>query len=243
MTASGQDGFPEAGEGRRFGETGESAEQILRVARQSLAPINYDLTGIMRPGGISFKKVPFKLTMFEKSLRFRFHKDDKSKNPFDLTITLDLKDNRYQMFETPFGQEKKELPLERYGERIRGTDVTFEDIALRFLYWPDPKRLPDEKIMRPTKRRDSCVIECRNPIESGPYRKVLAWIDKQSGALLKIEGYGRTGKMVKQFYVRDVQRAGKGEWVLEKVRVTTFDPDSGKQKSETYMEFDKPKKK
>ena len=43
--------------------------------------------------------------------------------------------------------------------------------------------------------------------------------------------------------VRDVQRAGKGEWVLEKVRVTTFDPDSGKQKSETYMEFDKPKKK
>jgi len=237
-------GFPVRAEAEEEAErpvvTISSGEDVLRVARNSLYNQDAKLRGRLRPGGISFKQVPFQISVFEREIKFGFHKGDKSKNEIDQVVILNLKDNRYELREIVEGRNE-ELALERYGERIRGTDVTFEDIAMRFLYWPDPERQPDEKVGGVVGAVDAWVVDAENPIETGPYRKVRVWVDKASGAALKIEGYDGKGRLRKRFQVKGVQRDGDGGWVPETVRVESFNPETGKNTSDTVMEFDKPK--
>jgi len=219
-----------------FGSGGPTAEEVLRLARYSQALQNHDLEGYIRPKGISFKKVPFKLTLIDKQIHFSFYKDDKTKNGLNQRISLDLKDNRYILREIVAGKNE-ELPLERYHEKVRGTPITYEDLSMRFLYWPDPKRLPDEK---GPKGRQSWVVDTANPLESGPYERMRVWVDQESGALLRIEGYNRDKKLVKEFEIRKIQRGGDGTWVLKEMRVTGIDPRTG-DKDETVMEIEDPK--
>ncbi len=217
-----------------------TGEDVMRIARNSLYSQDAQMTGRLRPGGITFKQVPFQISVFEREIKFGFYKDDKTKNPIDKVVSLNLQDNRYELREIVKGRNE-ELPLERYGERIRDTDVTFEDIAMRFLYWPDPERQPDEKVGGVVGNVDAWVVDAVNPIESGPYRKVRVWVDQGSGAALKIEGYDARGRLKKRFQVKGVQRDGDGGWVPDTVRVESFDPETGKNTSDTVMEFDKPK--
>ncbi len=219
----------------------ESAEDIVRAARNSLYASEAFMKGRLRPEGISFSKIPFQVAVADREITFSFYQDDKTKNGINQIISLSLKDNRYEMSETITGQEKTALPLERYGQKIRGTDVTYEDIAMRFLYWPDPVRQPDEQVGGLVGNVDTWVVDAENPIESGPYRKVRVWVDKASGATLRIEGYDAKGRLKKRFEVKGVQRDGDGGWVPETVRVESFDPETGKNTSDTVMEFDKPK--
>lgn len=219
----------------------KTGEDIVRVARNSLYGTEAVMKGRLRPGGITFKQVPFQVAVVDREISFRFYGGDKTKNGINQIISLSLKDNRYEMNETVTGRAKKELALERYGEKIRDTDVTYEDIAMRFLYWPDPVRQPDEKVGGLVGNVDTWVVDTVNPIASGPYRKVRVWVDQGSGAALKIEGYDGQGRMKKRFQVKGVQRDGDGGWVPESVRVESYDPASGKNTSDTVMEFDKPK--
>jgi hypothetical protein len=217
-----------------------TGEDIMRIARNSLYNQDAQMTGRLRPGGITFRQVPFQISVFEREIKFGFYKDDKSKNPIDKVVSLNLKDNRYELREIVKGKND-ELPLERYGEKIRGTDVTFEDISMRFLYWPDSERQPDEKVGGVVGNVNAWVVVAKNPIETGPYRKVRVWVDQGSGAALKIEGYDAKDRMKKRFQVKGVQRDGDGGWVPDTVRVESFDPETGKNTSDTVMEFDKPK--
>lgn len=221
----------------QFGEGGPTAEEILRLARYSQALQNHDLEGYIRPKGITFTKVPFKLTLIDKQIHFSFYEDDKTKNGINQRISLDLKDNRYILREIVKGKNE-ELPLDRYNERVRDTPITYEDLAMRFLYWPDPKRLPDDP--DGPKGRLAWVVDTTNPLKTGPYGRMRVWVDQSSGALLRIEGYNRDNKIVKEFEIRKIQRGGDGTWVLKEMRITGIDPITG-NKDETVMEIEDPK--
>lgn len=219
-----------------------TGEDVMRIARNSLYNQDAKMKGSLRPVGISFQKsIPFVISVFEREIKFCFYKDDKtSSKEFDKVVSLNLEDNRYELREIVKGKNE-ELALERYGDTIRGTDVTFEDISMRFLYWPDPVRQPDESVRGVVGNVKAWVVDAVNPIESGPYRKVRVWVDQGSGAALKIEGYDAEGRLTKRFEVKGVQRDGDGGWVPEWVKVKTYDPKTGKRLSGTDMEFDKPK--
>jgi hypothetical protein len=219
-----------------FGENGPTAEEVLRLARYSQALQNHDLDGYIRPSGISFTKVPFKLTLMEKQIHFSFYEDNKTKNGINQRISLDLKDNRYILREIVKGKNE-ELPLSRYAEKVRDTPITYEDLSMRFLYWPDPVKGPDEKAI---KGRMAWVVNIKNPLPSGPYARMRVWVDQGSGALAKIEGYNKDNKLVKEFEVRKIQRGGNETWVLKEMRVTGIDPETGKRE-ETVMEIEDPK--
>jgi hypothetical protein len=207
--------------------------KLVREVRYSQAEQSYDLTGKLEKGR---NKVPFKMSMIEEldMIRFRFT------NPTQI-ISLVLKDNRYELTEQVAGQKPKELAQNRYGECIRGTDVTYEDISQRFLYWPNPKLLGDEKL-RITVLRDTWVVRLDNPRRLGPYGVVKIWIDKESKALLQVEGFDWEGRKIKRFEVINVQKDQEfGMWLLEKMRVETID-HKGNRKEKTYMAMDRPEK-
>ena len=206
--------------------------KLVREVRYSQAEQSYDLTGELTKGR---KDIPFKMSMIEEldMIRFRFA------NPTQV-ISLVLKDNRYILTEQLAGQKPKELDQKRYGERIRGTDVTYEDISQRFLYWPNPKLLGTDKL-RITVLRDCWVVRLDNPRRGfGPYGVVKIWIDQESKALLQVEGFDWNGRKVKRFEVIKVQKdRDVGMWLLEKMRVETIDQE-GNRKEKTYMDMEKP---
>ena len=107
------------------------AAALVREVRFGQAAQSYELSGELSKRG---RSVPFRMSLAAelKLLKFRFNQPTQ-------VISLALKDNRYELQElVAGGGAAKPLAQERYSEAIRGTDVTYEDISQRFLYWPDP---------------------------------------------------------------------------------------------------------
>ncbi len=209
-----------------------TAAEVLRLVRYSQSAQGKDFRGEIRRSNIGRVQVPLKLTLSEKEVRFTFYEGNSSRNAPDQILILSLHDNRYRLEEVTRGQ-RSDLAPERYGESVRETDITYEDLAMRFLYWPDPEHVGVER----AKGGDAWKIRCRNPVEDGPYRTVDVWVSQESGALVKMEATNAEGQRVKSFEVDEVQRVD-GEWLLREMVVLTHRP--GRSPSKTIMKVEIP---
>ena len=61
-------------------------------------------------------------------------------------------------------------------------------------------------------------------------------MDKESGALLKAEGFDWQGKLSKRFTVTSGQRL-EDKWYLKQMRIEGFDPGTERVRSRTYLEI------
>ena len=212
---------------------GPTAAEILKLVRYSQSAKAQDFDGEIRDRAVKLLKVvPLKLTLSDKEVRFVFYDGDNRRKKADQIIILSLLDNRYKLEEIREGK-RAELPAERFAEKIRGTDITYEDLAMRFLYWPNPVLLGEDR----AKGGTAWKIRCKNPVADGAYATVDVWVNQESGALMRMNGYDTAGKHVKSFEVDDVQRH-EGAWILKKMIVRTH--SGGKVKGNTYLSVDRP---
>jgi hypothetical protein len=212
-----------------------TAKEVLRLVRYSQAAQEQDFVGQIRPRRIGLKAIPLKLTMSAKEVRFVFFEGNRKAAKPDQIVILKLLDNRYELNEIAKGKSGKLAP-ERYAERIRGTDISFEDLAMRFLYWPNPKHVASER----AKGGDAWRIRCVNPVGEGAYTTVDVWVSKESGAMVKMHGYDALGKLVKSYEVDKVNRY-KGAWILEQMVVRTHPTKKGEKLTSSYLEIEPPK--
>ena len=112
-----------------------------------------------------------------------------------------------------------------------GAGITYEDLSLKFLYWKNPKLLGEETI----RSRKAWKMELQAASASSQYGVARLWIDQESGALLRIEGYNRDGKLLRRFEVISAQKID-GQWMLKQMRVETLDPETRKILNRTYLE-------
>ena len=76
-------------------------------------------------------------------------------------------------------------------------------------------------------------------IEAEPRRRCIhVEVDKDGGALMKLEGYDWNGKLAKRFTVVSGQKI-EGRWYLKEMRIEAFDPVTGKSGTRTYLEIKK----
>jgi hypothetical protein len=127
--------------------------------------------------------------------------------------------------------DEKTRPVEDLNKPVRGGLITHEDLALKFLYWKNAKLLGSETV----RSRDAWKIELQPPPDSSQYGAVRVWIDKASTALLRIEGFDKTGKLAKRFEVVSAQKID-GQWMLKQMRVERIDPATRKTTGITYLE-------
>lgn len=213
-----------------------SADQMLGWVRHNSSGQKMDSTGHLRTS--SGKKVPFSMRMDQGEVSFSFTGPDE-------TIALDLSGPRQVVRASDGGGAMKEVPSERFGKAIRGTDANFEDIALRFLYWSGASFETEEdgkRVVDSVATRDCFKIRANNPRREGPYAAVFAWVDKESGALMRVQGYDWSGKCVKQFEVISARKVDK-VWVLKEMRIDRINPATGKVVARTWLYLDKNKKK
>lgn len=199
-----------------------NADEVLRLVRYSYTLYNRDFVGQLRQGIRT--KIPFTLSLQPNYIRFKF--DDPPQ-----IIHLNTSNDQFFLKEVVAGSDAP-VPPERFGQPVRNTDVTYDDLSMRFLYWPEAKIVGEDKL----KTRDCWVVRVRNPDGKGDYGTVDVWVDKGSGGLMKMVGYDAQGKAIKRFEVLHGKKLDD-VWMVDEMRVETFDPNSGKRLSHTYLEI------
>jgi hypothetical protein len=206
------------------------ADAILSGARLSatLTQIEEGLQGTLSHGR---NKVPITLFLRGKNIQFQFTENGKLR-----IFHMRLADESYQLFEIINGNTI-DFPKEKLIEPIAGTDLTYEDLALRFFYWPNPKLEGTEDI-----GGQKCYrLRLDKPKNAaGRYEGVYVWIHTKYGAFMRIRGHDKNGGLIKEFQVEDVMNIADNIWVLEKMQVATHDPKTGRRTSITDVIFKKP---
>ncbi len=210
-----------------------SAQQILEGARISatLTKLEDGLSGNLRKGGES---TPITLFLKGKDIQFQF---SENKGPWR-GFHMEMGDRDFKLSEIVNGKASA-FPPAKIVQPIAGTDLTYEDLALRFFHWPDPVLEGVEDV-----GGQSCYkLRIDKPKgASGRYEVVYVWVHRKFGAFMRIRGHDKSGGLVKEFQVEDIMKVDDNVWTLRKMQVATCDPASGRRLSITDVTFDTPKK-
>jgi len=182
-----------------------------------------DLQGQLRENDIV---IPFHLMQNGPLIRYSFNNPDEV-----LQLRLGQSSSRLD-FVTGAGTEK--FATGRLSQKIRGTSLTYEDLAFKFLYWQTGRVLGEENV----RTRNCWKLQLRAPSRESQYSNVLLWIDKTSGALMRMEGYDWNAQLVKRFEVVSAQKIDN-RWFLKQMRIEELQPGTNHVQSRTYLEIKK----
>ncbi len=197
------------------------ASDVLRLVRETESNQNRDLTGKLRMSTEDGTLIaPFRLTMKGDVITYQF-----SNPPESLVLRLGEKNSRLERV-TGSGKTQT-IAGAKLDEPVRGTDITYEDLALKFLYWNNATVTGEDNLGI---SRCWVVEAAPSGKDDSQYDRVRLWVEK-SGGLLKAECYSR-GKLVRQFKVTNVQHASSGGYMLKSMRVQK----TGKEEP-TYLEM------
>ncbi|NNE91212.1 MAG: outer membrane lipoprotein-sorting protein [Verrucomicrobiales bacterium] len=200
-----------------------TADEVLKLVRYSYTLYDRDFEGQLRVGFNT--KIPFILSLKPEAIRFIFN------DPAHV-IYLDTKDKNFALYEGTGGAKLEPVADNKYGQKIRGTDVTYDDLSMRFLYWPDARIVDEQRV----KNRDCWVVRVRNPDGKGIYSTVDCWVDKGSGGMLKMNGYNAKGRTIRRFEVLHGKKMGD-IWMVDEMRIETISPTSQKRLSHTRLQI------
>lgn len=198
----------------------QDADEILRSAR---------LTPTLRPATLRAqirsedKTCPLRITLMDGVISYAFSDPDQA-------ILLKLQPESTRLLERKSG---KTLPVRpsRLHEEVRDTGVSFQDLSLGFLYWPRPVLQGEETV----KTRPCWKIDLQAPPEEPIYGVARVWIDKESGAILRIEGYDKKGLLLRRFEIVSAQKLDD-LWMLRQMRIESFSPGNSSPLSRRYLE-------
>jgi hypothetical protein len=200
-----------------------SAKDILASVRMMEAQQQIDLQGQLRQNDVI---VPFRLTQNGPLIRYSFINPDEV-----LQLRLGEKSSRLDLV-TGSGTEK--FAVSKLNQKIRGTSLSYEDLAFKFLYWPTARVLGEENV----RTRNCWKLQLRAPSRESQYSNILLWVDKASGALMRMEGYDWNAQLAKRFEVVSAQKIDN-RWFLKQMRIEELQPGTNHVQSRTYLEIKK----
>jgi hypothetical protein len=204
-----------------FAEPAPSAKDILDSVRMLESRQQIDLQGQLRQDAVV---IPFRLMQNGPLIRYTFTDPDKT-----LQLRLGENSSRLELV-SDAGTEK--VGTSKLQEKIRGTIVTYGDLAFKFLYWPTARVLGEENV----RTRKCWKLQLRAPSRESAYSNVLLWVDKASGALMRMEGYDWNGQLIKRFEVVSAQKI-EDRWFLKQMRVEQFQPGTNHVQARAYLEI------
>jgi hypothetical protein len=201
----------------------EDPNAILDQIRFAQARISKPLTGRLRPeDGAS---IPLQLQLKGSEIDYQFS------NPPE-TLQLQLTDSG-SILSDEEGAGRQTLAGPKLQEPVRGTDITYEDLSLRFIYWKNARLNGEQRV-----RAITCsIVDVQPPSRNSEYSTVRLWIAKDRGALIKAEGFDWQGKLIKRFEIISGQRVEE-KTIFKQIRIERIDADTGKVVSRTYLELD-----
>ncbi|HEY0368774.1 MAG TPA: outer membrane lipoprotein-sorting protein [Chthoniobacterales bacterium] len=199
------------------------AQDILANARLRVSQQDFAVDGQLRENG---RVIPFRLTQQGPVIRYSFTNPDEA-----LQLRLGPSDARLEEISSD-GVDRISGP--EFEQKVRDTAISYEDLALKFLYWRNANVLGEDSVST----RRCWKLELRPPNRQSQYARVVVWCDQESGALMKMEGQDWNGRLVRRFQVVSGQRI-EGRWYLKEMRIEQLDPQSSKPVATTYLDIKK----
>ena len=200
-----------------------SAKEILDQVRLQQSAQQLDLQGQLRSGATV---IPFRITQTGPVIRYTF-----ASPPEVLQLRIGENGTRLDLVTE---SSTKKFAASRLEERIGSTGVTYGDLALKFLYWPKAEVAGAESI----RTRDCWKLRLQAPSRDSAYATVLLWVDQESGAMMRLEGFDQNGHLAKRFEVVSAQKID-GRWFLKQMRIEEMQSGTNKVQSRTYLEIKK----
>ena len=194
---------------------------LLKSVREAQASIKQTLQGKLRKGP---KEMAYRMTMEGPQIRFEFP-NAMPPAPALVVVRFGEKTSSLTLGGASGGHDKV-----NFADEIPGMGVCFEDLSLRFLYWPDATLEGEESLMlarcwKIRVRRPSGVMS--------PYNEIVVWVSQSDAAFLKSESFGEDGVLLKRLTVRSVQSLD-GVTTLKQLRIESFSGD----RTPTYLDVD-----
>jgi hypothetical protein len=202
-------------------QSAPDAREILDSVRMLESRQQIDLQGQLRQDD---KVIPFHLLQNGPLIRYSFT------NP-DETLQLRLGEDSSRL-DLVTGEGTEKVDASKLQKPIRGTIVTYGDLAFRFLYWTAARVLGQENI----RTRKCWKLQLRAPSRESQYSNVLLWVDEASGALMRMEGYNRDALLAKRFEVVSAQKI-EGRWFLKQIRIEKLQPGTNHVLERAYLEI------
>ena len=202
------------------GINAQSAENILQSARLSPTASPSILRAQIRGEG---QPTPLLIRLKDRVISYEFTGPPQ-------TLLLKLDPNRTQLLEKK-GDTATPVSGTHLHDQVHDTGITYQDLSLGFLYWPLPVLQGEETV----KTRPAWKIDLQAPLDEPVYGVARIWIDKESGAILRIEGYDKRGLLLRRFEIISAQKID-GLWVLKQMRIESFEPGKQDPISRRYLE-------
>lgn len=202
----------------------EDASSILeRLRSTQVQQLDQDFAGRLRLEDGS--TIPFQVRFNGAEVLFKFS------NP-DETLRLRLREEGSVLTQqTATGTQL--VSGAKLAQPVRGTDISYEDLALRFIYWDTAKVEGEQRV-----GVFSCwMILVQPSSRNTEYGSVRIWVPKGKSGLVQAEGFDWQSRLLKRFKVVSGQEVN-GKWILKQMRIERFDPETGKLASRTYLEIE-----
>ena len=122
------------------------------------------------------------------------------------------------------GKAKTPAPAPALNDAIAGSDVTWLDISMDFVWWTNP--VFDSKKEDKVKDRNCYVVKVTPPSPIPGCAAVKLWIDKEQYAVLQAVQLDEKGNEARKMWVRSVQKIDD-RWLVKDIEVET--PGSGRR--------------
>ena len=122
----------------------------------------------------------------------------------------------------------------RADDKVRDSDISYEDLAMRFLYWPDAVIEGEQRMIM-----QSCwIVRVQPPKADTQYRRVKLWIAKDTGALMQAEAFGADDKLARRFKVISGQKTRDGLSIQANAHRSPAATER-KDRTPTYLEIER----
>lgn len=213
-----------------------NADALMKSLRQTATlQKNKDIQGYIyiRRDNV---KVPFSISLRGELMCFQYFHNNVWER-FDLKFKERGQELQYQK-----DGKMVTLPKAMYSTPIPKTDVTYEDLSMRFLYWPNGQVLHEDENTSTVMGRLCWIVQLKNPTPSlGQYAWMRVWIDKENGGMLQIDGIDARGELAKRFLLTSVMKLKDGAWFFKEMKVQVRDKnDSRKTVANNYIRMNSP---
>src|SRR5437763_12121260 len=180
-----------------------SAKDILDSVRMIESRQQIDLQGQLRQEDVV---IPFRLMQNGPLIRYSFTNPDET-----LQLRLGESSSRLDLV-TDAGTEK--VGLSKLQQQVRGTIVTYGDLAFKFLYWAAARVLGEESV----RTRKCWKLQLHAPSCESQNSNVLLWLEKASDALMRMGCYDLYAHYIRRFEVVSAQKI-EDHWALKQMRI------------------------
>lgn len=205
----------------------QDAAEMIRQVRLAATLQQSDLQGSIRKDN---ERRPLTLFLRNENIQFDLGNNER--------FHIRMGDEKCDLLQLDDKGNTKAFPEAKLVQAISGTDITYEDLTLRFLYWPGAKLDGSETI----RGEDCWRVRLDNPRPgNGAFGVVYVWIHKKYGAFWTIRAHDRKGVPLKEFQVTKVMQLPDGKYTLKQMQINRLTPDN-RVAAITYLEFNDPVK-